>query len=438
MKKIFNLLFLLLLLNFYCFSIEGFASTPETLEFSHEIVSWARAYRLDTTLPTDIEKLRQKNILEKIFATLKKYDAHSSLENAVIEFLNDEISSNKEDYHVVNANLTDVGGASHDPVFLVRDVSGKLCYIVKAFRSPRDLLSKFVPEISSLALIQKLSIPGVVPIKPIAFAAYSNQDEEWGLLLETAAKGQRIDQFIYQLGSFQPTSKERKAFLEVCKKIFQKIGEVFAELHSRKSLQTFSIPEQDLAKYNNKISTILESSFISGELKKHFSMENFLQYVENIRDDALNTPLFYSYWHGDAHLGNMFYDTLKDDFYFIDVAKLHHSVSIQEEPLLDGTMDLVRVEENLRRRSIGILSESEVDAIIKSFFESYQQRSGQEIAQPVFLFDRTHKKLGRLVTYARYVEEDNSIKRSTDQAVFESAVEYFANQVLLEMKTNRS
>lgn len=435
MKKIFYLFFLIGFLLSFDAAAALIRDSIESIqqESSGQIISYAKEYRKNTTLPWENEELRQKNILEQVFTCLTKYDSHRSLESAINGFLADEIIFNKYDYTVIDASLTEIGGKSHDPVFLVRDSSGNLCCIVKAFRSPRDLLSKFVPEISALDLIQQLQMSGVVPIKPIAFASYSNQDGEWGLLMETAAKGQRIDQFVYQLGNLVPDSKEREAFLEVCKLVFRRMAESLAELHARKSSQPFSIPERDLAKYVNKVFNILESPFIIEELEKRCSADDFFQYIEKIKANTSNVPVFYSYLHGDAHLGNMFYDLAEDAFYFIDVAKLHLSVSINEEPLLNGTKDLMSVEGNLLRRAIGVLSENEVEALLKSLYETYEKYSGQRLDQDILLFERTYKNLGRLVTYARYIDGEDPIKRSTDQAVFDNALEYFENQVRLEL-----
>ena len=402
-----------------------------------EFIDYARAYRKDMELSPEKENLRQKNILEQFCSSLTKYDANS-LEDAVYGFLAHELSLNKYDFTIINANLTDVSGKSHDSVFLIRDLNGHLCYVVKAFRNPHDLSSKFLPEISALDFIQQLSMPGVIAINPIAFAICSNQEEEWGLLLETAAKGRRIDQFVYQLAAFTPDSKEREVFFEICQKVFRRMAESFAKLHATKSSRSFFISMQDIDKYNKRLSEVFESCFIIREMENHVSLNAFFQYVEKIKADALNVAVFHSYWHGDAHLGNMLYDDREDIFYFIDVAKLHHSVSITGEPLLDGTMDLVRVEENLRRIAIGLLSDSEVDNLLKSFYDAYERDCSHAVSPPAFLFHKTCKKLGRLVTYSRYVEDENSIKRSLDQSVFESAVEYFENQIEFEMNSNRT
>lgn len=396
---------------------------------SQEIISYARDYRRDTELTDENEYLRQKNILESVFSLLPKYDTHNSLENAVSAFLVNELSVNEQDYTIINANLTDFGGKSHDSVFLINDSSGHLCYVVKAFRSPRDLSSKFLPEISALDFIQQLSMTGVGAINPIAFAIYGNQEEEWGLLLETVAKGLRMDQFIHRLGGLGKGSEERQTYFELCKKAFGRMAESFARLHSKKSSQLFLTSNQDVEKYNMRFSAILKSPFVLQEMEKRFSLDRFIQYVEKVKADALNIPLFHSYWHGDPHLGNLFYDEHEDLFYFIDAAKMHYSISNKGEPLLDGTIDLMRNEENFRRVALERLSKVEVEDLLNLFYDTYERHSEVAVNPSVLLFHRTSKKFERLLDNSFYVEEENPAVRATDQAIFENALEYFETQV---------
>ncbi len=431
---------LLILLPTISFSSEAalsplFSTASYRQEKFPEVIRFARAYRKDTTLPEDQEKLRQKAILEQAFGTLPKYDDEPSLENAVRRFVKDELFLNGNGHTIIDASLTDIGGKSHDPVFFIKDEAGSLCYVVKAFQHPRDLSGKFLPEISALDLIAELALPGVAPVTPIAFALYRKDGEEWALLLETAAKGQRIDQFVYQAGALQPASKERLDFLNVCHKAFRNLGEGFAKLHARKSTLPNYLPQQDIVKYDQKLFQILNSPFIQEELHKRIPIENFVRYIECIKREASHFPIYYSYWHGDAHLGNLFFNEQEEAIYLIDVARMHQSISIQGEPLLSGTMDLIRVDESLRRKAIGHLSEEELDKLLHTFYSAYEECSGERLEGPVFLFDRTSKKLGRLIKYARYIHQTDPIKRSSDLAVFEATLEYFTIQISKELQS---
>lgn len=408
---------------------------PSHAENVQEIVHYARAYRKDLALSPEKETLRQQHILEEVGSRLKIYDAQSSLEDAVTVFVQQELTVDIDDLTIINANLTDLGGKSHDSVFLIKDQNGNLSYIVKAFRNPRDLSSKFLPEVSALDLIEQLAIPGVEAIKPIAFALCSNQEGEWGLLLETAAKGQRIDQFIYQLASLTPGSNERDVFFGHFQKVFRRMAESFAKLHAIKSSESFYLSTEDIDKYNKRLSEVQENSHILRELEERFPVDAFFLYAEKIKTNAIHVPLSHSYWHGDAHLGNMLYDDVEDIFYFIDVAKLHHSISITGEPLLDGTIDLVRIEESLRRLAIGLLSDHEVEELLKSFYEAYEEHSCQPVSPSVFLFHKTCKKLGRLVEYSRYMEMKDPIEQLLNRSVFESALNYFELQMESEINS---
>lgn len=437
MKKIFIFLFI----GFIGFHLAVVGSTTQIQNLVQEkqlkkIIAYAKEYRKDTTLSQENEKLRQSNILKEIFVCLQKYDSCETLEKAIHAFLADEFASNE--FTVIDAKTTEIGGKSQDTVYLVRDASDDLCCIVKAFKNPRDLLSKFVPEISALELIEQLNMPGVVPIKPIALASYSNKDGEWGLLMETAAKGQRVDQFVYQLGNCEPRSKERKELLKVCQYIFQRIAESLAELHEIKSAKPFPIPQEEIEKFVNKVLVIQENPFVMEQIEKHCSVDDFFQYLEEIKTMALKVEFFYSYMHGDFHLGNMLYDPSENDFYFIDVAKLHHSISKNGEPLQNGAKDLMTVEGNLIRKTLGVLNENEVELLLQSLYETYEKCSGQSINQDLLLFERVYKHLSRLVSYAGYVDEQDPSKRSEDQAIFENALEYFELQVQREKVCNFS
>lgn len=426
MKRLLFVFFICLFLNSNLPVInagECFTSTIEYLRHSfQEIVAYARQYRLDPDLPPKLEEQRAKNILEEVYAKLPHHDSAQSLENAVHAFVTDVFET---DFTVIDARQTDLSGKSHDAVFMVQDSNGELCYIVKAFLNPHDLTSKFLPEISALDLIKQLAMPNVVPVEPIAGACYSDGKQEWGLLLESVAKGWRIDQYVYNLAKPGSSPQERTLCLQAAEKAFQRMGQGLAELHRTKSAHTGSIPAISIAKYDDKLNQILADPFICEQLSQFVVLSDFVKYIKNIKDEALQVPLFYSYWHGDAHLGNMFYDEVADAFSFIDVAKMHQSIDIDGRPLLDGTQDLLRAEENLLRISLGLLTEEEVDRLLDVFYQAYESQAGQLLDKRLIVFYKTYLKLGRLISYSRYVGEQDPTKRLKDQRVFESALHYF-------------
>lgn len=398
---------------------------------SQEIVAHAKESRFNTSSCAEEELERLKSVLEQAYKSLASYDTHSSLEDAVHAFLSDALSVDVADFSIINAVDTDLRGKSQDIVFLIKDQSDQLCYVIKAFRNPREFDSKFLPEISSLDLIKQLALPHVGAIESIAFARYKEGDKEWGLLLESAAKGKRMDQYILQLAN--QTEDQQQVSLEIVKNAFHRMGESFAGLHRIKSSTLNSIPLSEFNKYDDKLTKLMKDPFITSELAKEFSLSDFTNYIEQIKNEVREVLVYYTYWHGDAHLGNLFYDEVQDDFYYIDVAKMHRSIDLSGEPLLDGTIDLMRIEENLIRKSLGILNKEEIDQLLHTFYRAYESQAGQLPDERLLIFYKTYVKLGRLIRYSRYVKEQDPAQNSTDKMVFEDAIRYFKNELAKQL-----
>lgn len=223
--------------------------------------------------------------------------------------------------------------------------------------------------------------------------------QNWGLLLETKAKGKRLDQFLSPLN---------KNSLE---KSLTRLAESLAELHQKKSEVFGTLP---IDKFEEKITKILNNNSLKKELSLHLNFDLFIEYIQNIKKQASSLCIPLSYWHGDAHLGNMFYDEEKDQFYFIDVAKMHQSIDFHKEPLQDGAYDYFRALENFRRISLGTLEEEDYQYLSKIFEQTYLAKHPLDPTHITFY--KTYTKMGRLIEY--FNKDDN---------VFEESVNYFKN-----------
>lgn len=415
--------FLIYLQIFIFFYIAAATSAETASSFTQEIVSLAKEYRIDTTLPGEIEAERTKKILEIAYEFIPSYASLSSLELAVQQFVTDTLSNESMEFSLISAAKLGLEGKSHDPVFMILDPRGQLCYIVKAFRNPRESKSKFLPEISALTLLKQLHLSGVACLDPIAFATYSSENGEWGMILESAAKGTRMDQYVLHL------SKQDSAI-----RAFNRMGQSLAMLHAIQSSSIGTLTEETLSKYENKLTKLLNNHFIVDELSLHFPISDFIDYIHTIYDSAVSAPVSLSYRHGDPNLGNLFYDEVQDEFSFIDVAKMHHSVDINGQPLVDGTIDLLKVEEHVRKISLGILKEDEINKLLTAFYEGYEKELGQLPDERLLLFHQTYLKLGRLTRYSRYNEEMDPVKQASEKAIFESAIDYFKIQLSEQLK----
>ncbi|WP_068467996.1 hypothetical protein [Candidatus Protochlamydia phocaeensis] len=436
-NKLFKSLFGFFLIFFsFLLSHDGIADHSPSFLVSQkdalqEVIACARQYRIDTSLPVELEKERTQALLENAYADLVCYSS-DNLENAIATFLEEALSIDASSFAIVDAKQTNLGGKSHDLVFMIMDQQGQLIYIVKAFRGPRQSSSKFLPEISALDLIRQLSLAKVDSIEPLAVASCNLEGQEWGLLLETVAKGKRMDQYIQQIAVQHLSSEQRDLQIEAAQKAFSRMGESLAELHRIKAPYLSSLPSNVLMKYEDKFNQIIDHPLIVDELSKEVSLSDFIQYVKDVQQGACLALIACSYAHGDAHLGNMFYDEASDHFTFIDLAKLHFSIDIHERPLLDGTMDLLKAEENLRRKALGLLSEDEINRLLAAFYQAYEAKTNHPLDKRSWRFYKVYSKLGRLISYSSYLKEDDPIQKSLDQAVFQSAVNYFQTEIEVE------
>src|SRR5690606_39165315 len=136
------------------------------------------------------------------------------------------------------------------------------------------------------------------------------------------------------------------------------------------------------------------------------SVSAFVNYITFIKNETLALSVPFTYLHGDAHFGNMFYFEEEDLFYFIDVARLHKSVDRRGVPIIDGTLDLLRVEENLKIFVIEGLPENIADSLLKTFYQSYSLQSGRIPDTRLLDFYRTFMVMGRLTINSRYNSEN--------------------------------
>lgn len=397
--------------------------------FPHPVVYYARQYRFDSSPSGEQEQKRERDLVEKAFDALVHYDTSESLEEAVVKFVVDALFVHPDDFSIVDANKAGLGGRLSDRVFMIKDHQGQFCYVVKAFKNPQHNPSKFLYEISALNFIEQLGLPHMGIIYPLAFARYKDKNQQWGLLLESLAQGKRIDHSILQLAEQTLNTEQRQLDLDLACKAFHQMGTTFAAFHRITSSNLALIPSGIVEKYEKQLSQILDDSIIVNELFTHFSLFHFIQVVEEIKQAALHTPVAYTYFHGDAHLENLFYNDEQDLFFFIDVANMHKSIDLYNFPLSDGTVDLLWIEDSFLRHAIGRLTEEEINLLLQTFYEAYEMEQGQLPNEHLLLFYRTYTRLNRLMRYSGSIKEHEGAEQAIEKKLFDDAVNYFKTLV---------
>jgi hypothetical protein len=433
-------------------------------------------YRVDRTLSAEAERAREHLILESFCSSVAQYNSMESLESAVKHFVWETFG--RGDFNIVNSSKTDMKGQSQNSVFFVNDIYDCLRYVVKAFPDPCSHPSEYLAEISALSMIEKLDLSWIAPIKPLGYAIYRNVHQCWGLLLETVAQGKRIDEYLHPLmnlvhnvshkgaGCKNPSVMSRSSgiLLRICPrrqpshmelfarptccpcdergplmnmmewnflkdaaiKAFSRMGQSLAQLHGYKEAVVGSMPEWNLERYNNRVMEMLGNDLIRQQLSETIPVPAFVDYVTHVKNEVLAISVPRTYLHGDAHFGNMFYSEEEELFYFIDAARLHKSIDRKGLPILDGTLDLLRVEENLKIFVLKGLSEGVANLLLETFYQSYREQSGRFPEARLLNFYRVFMLMGRLIIYSRY---SNEAEPAQKKAIFESAIKELATQM---------
>jgi aminoglycoside phosphotransferase (APT) family kinase protein len=277
-----------------------------------------------------------------------------------------------------------------------------------------------------MLLISDLNYEGLTPIQPIATATYNKDGCYWGLLLQSAAKGERFDSFIYRCrDQLEEENCDFEEEILKAQKAFKKLGQTLAQFQSVKSKETGTLPESATEKFEERWQELIQNHLALQAISARFPIEDLANFIEKVKKDALEAPIYYSYSHGDAHLGNIFYNAKEDRIYFIDTAKLDQSISYDGEPILDGIKDILRAEENLRRKALGILKDEDVERCIAALYEGYQEEAGDNLDPRLLLYYKVYVKLSRFTKYTSHLQEGDSDKKAADKATFDSVLDYF-------------
>lgn len=385
-------------------------------------------FRYDQSKSKEENDVSRQQLLLEFSQTLPVYLAENDLESAAKTFFDDALKQESSKYSFINAADDAMGGNSEDIVYLIKDNAGQLCFIIKVFEKPFELKGKFLPELCGLDFLIDLQVPGTVPILPLSVGITDYQGSSYGLLLETAASGQRMDQYLFQLAAKPIGSDERKTSLEKTKKIVERVAEALAQLHSTKSDESGKIPKDDLKDWDKRIKRVSESPFIVSEIAKKVDWEVFLNYLETVKKQALEIPVYYTYLHGSTHFGNVFYDEAKDAVQLIDVGTLSDSFDREGKPIRCEFVDLLRSERDINKKGLSILSQEEVNLLIQAYYGAYERAAGA-LEERVFEFFKTSEKLRCLYSYA-FQDEPDPEKKKRDEVLFYNNLNYLVERAV--------
>lgn len=303
-----------------------------------------------------------KPLSQKILTVYQNNDLQEAIQNFIKS-------------HVYNNDVFDlVDSNGKKTTLLVKNSAGNVEFILKLYDNPLTLEGSFLREIFSLEFLNNINLFNKVLFSClIAIRLAYIQNRVYGMILESAVKGQTLESYVLEVMNWGAISHERQIALGHAQQAFSRMGEGLAALHANKSKQLATVPIvvlQELQGFLQKITKLRDTVIC---LEKFISMSSLNKFVEKIIVKAKNVPLIPSYWHGDASLKNMMYDIVFNQFYLIDVETFYQSIDKDGQLIGDGMKDLLQMEEYLCKIAFQRLTEQELNILINSFYNSYDR-----------------------------------------------------------------
>lgn len=270
--------------------------------------------------------------------------------------------------HQAPDDIAESGGES--TIFFVYD-KGQPIAVIKKYLLDN---SHFESEYLIMTELNTTAFREFHPVHLIATAEEEVDGAKVGFIIETIAPGKSLNHYLQELSKTK-FIKRAKLFSEL-KRGVEKTALGLAELHGQK------IFDQPSRYYENRYDNIAEEA---GE-----------GVVESL-------PGPFGYIHGDAHFGNIFYDTKTDSAHFIDFSSTYASKN--GGPIGQDVANIILALDAFG--SYYQLAGAEIQTLKNTFLTTYRSH-GPEISDETIAFYRHYF----LLIYTSQFTEDENIEQA--------------------------
>lgn len=229
-----------------------------------------------------------------------------------------------------SSDLTESGKGS--TIFFVYDSNEDPIAIVKKLPLDDEIDKKeLVDEVSTLHERHFFHSKHIHVPKLIGTIELTSDERDTGYIIETVAKGSSVNSIVKKAG--KAAGQNRKLLLKQLHNCMKESANAFAELHNQKQTSSY------IDYYDN--------------------------YYSDVHSGSFKGP--YGIIHGDAHVGNIFYDAKSNQVTFIDLSFMPRS--FDGAPVgLDSGKFLFNIE------AVGAfygLTDSEVSSLVGTYKQTY-------------------------------------------------------------------
>lgn len=257
-------------------------------------------------------------------------------------------------------------GLSGDPLYLIKNKEGRLLFIVKAFTGNRDTLQSFSAIMTASNFLYSLNLKQFTFTQPIAFIHLKRDDAHACLVAMEAAEGQSLISMI----------KSRS--VENSLKAAAKLGKALAELNCIQSPNAANFSpyylEKELLWFTDCVKAISQDPN-RFPLNSTSLTESFFRKWKNV----LDMPSPFSYIHGDAHPGNVFFNAETGVLTLTDFDRLVYSIDPQKAPAGPSGFEFVFARQSLKFSATAHhFSPEEIEKLDEAFVKNYKEGMGNK------------------------------------------------------------
>lgn len=270
------------------------------------------------------------------------------------------------------------GGLSGDCVALIKDGSGEVVLVVKAFITERKD-ERFKNQVEGIQLVEKLGLADVAPIHCLA----ALKGENFHLMIITAAPGEVQEMLMKRLHQLDNVPEEKEALIQKMKEAFHLAGKVHAELHAIRQDPVSAIDQNTIERYTSIRLEFKERVQHLQSLLPKIDLAALDAKLEAIQQAFYANPGMHCYVHGDPHPGNWFYDSGTKKLTLIDLGGLTESYDETGNPKGYPAEEFWRGQSCIAHLSVrhGVDPRSS-RRLQKSFREGYQEQAGINYTTP--------------------------------------------------------
>lgn len=297
--------------------------------------------------------------------------------------------------------------------------------VVKVFPQIPQHYFKIIHELSGHEAFKELNIQQLNVVNFEALGKYTFDGSEYLLLGMSFAKGKEIREYLDEI-YYAENPVEKLAAIEQAKRILRKLGEVIGEVHLKAAVKVTVTDEHKNAVVNHYHQAI-DQAIEKYKSEEGGNSEDLIKYFNQILAQYELENVYFSIFHGDAHLANFLYDNGSDQLTIIDSVKAHLSIDPESCPISDNYVhDCVKIEEAIIKQ---ILLHESNDLLIQELFEAfhhgYDERAAAIVNPSSLNLDRSYNFLNRLVSSLKWKNEKDQAEREYRLRTYDYYKKYF-------------